>query len=409
MPVFAPPQVMFERGSGTELWDVNGRRYLDFLAGIAVVSLGHANPVVARAVSEQMSRLAHVSNFFANPVATKAAADIDALLAEVTGQQGQVFLCNSGAEANEAAIKLARKFGGRGRHTVVSAYGSFHGRTLATLAATGQPAKHEPFQPMPEGFRHVAYGDITALEDAIDDSVTAVLLESIQGEGGVVDGGSEYLSEVRRLCDEAGILMMIDEVQTGLARTGQWFGFQSSDQDSVTPDVVTRHHVTPDVVTRHHVTPDVVTMAKALGNGFPVGACWAKKDVAAVFRPGDHGSTYSGTAIAGAAISAVISEMRRIDAPRLARERGAYLSEILSSIPEVDGVRGRGLLLAVELGPTRNSKAVNDELIARGMIANAVTSTALRLAPPLTVSTSEIDEFASTLRSVLAEGIGVVS
>ena len=399
MPVFAPPQVMFERGSGTELWDVNGRRYLDFLSGIAVVSLGHANPIVARAVSEQMIRLAHVSNFFANPVATKAAADIDALIAEVTGHQGQVFLCNSGAEANEAAIKLARKFGGRGRHTVVSAYGSFHGRTLATLAATGQPAKHEPFQPMPEGFRHVAYGDIAALDDAIDGSVAAVLLESIQGEGGVVDGGSEYLSEVRRLCDEAGILMMIDEVQTGLARTGQWFGFQSSEKDSVTPGVVTRPHV----------TPDVVTMAKALGNGFPVGACWAKKEVAAVFRPGDHGSTYSGTAIAGAAISAVISEMRRIDAPRLARERGAYLTEILSSIPEVDGVRGRGLLLAVELGPTRNSKAVNDELIARGMIANAVTSTALRLAPPLTVSTSEIDEFASTLRSVLAEGIGVVS
>jgi predicted acetylornithine/succinylornithine family transaminase len=390
---------MFERGSGTELWDVDGRRYLDFLSGIAVVSLGHANPVVARAVSEQMSRLAHVSNFFANPVATKAAADIDALLAEVTGHQGQVFLCNSGAEANEAAIKLARKFGGRGRHTVVSAYGSFHGRTLATLAATGQPAKHEPFQPMPEGFRHVAYGDIAALESALDETVAAVLLESIQGEGGVVEAGSEYLSSVRRLCDEAGILMMIDEVQTGLARTGHWFGFETDE----------RRTVTPDVVTEPRVTPDVVTMAKALGNGFPVGACWAKREIAAVFRPGDHGSTYSGTAIAGAAVSAVIEEMRRIDAPRRARERGAYLTNLLSSIPGVEAVRGRGLLLAVELGATRNSKAVNDELLARGMIANAVTASALRLAPPLTVSQGEIEEFASTLSSVLAEGVGAGS
>ncbi|MFM8857130.1 MAG: aspartate aminotransferase family protein [Actinomycetota bacterium] len=399
MPVFAPPRVMFERGSGTELWDVEGRRYLDFLSGIAVVSLGHANAVVAKAVSEQMNRLLHVSNFFANPVATTAAADIDALLAEVTGHQGQVFLCNSGAEANEAAIKLARKFGGRGRHTVISAYGSFHGRTLATLAATGQPAKHEPFQPMPEGFRHVAYGDLAALEAAIDQSVAAVLLESIQGEGGVVEAGSEYLSAVRRLCDEAGILMMVDEVQTGLARTGRWFGFESDLRDTVTPDVVTSSRV----------TPDVVTMAKALGNGFPVGACWAKREIAAVFRPGDHVSTYSGTAIAGAAISAVIAEMRRIDAPRLAREQGAYTANVLSSIPGVEAVRGQGLLLAVELGPLRNAKAVNDELLARGMIANAVTASALRIAPPLTVTRDEVDEFSATLWSVLADGIGVGS
>jgi acetylornithine/N-succinyldiaminopimelate aminotransferase len=167
--------------------------------------------------------------------------------------------------------------------------------------------------------------------------------------------------------------------------------------------------VTPDVVTEPRVTPDVVTMAKALGNGFPVGACWAKREIAAVFRPGDHGSTYSGTAIAGAAVSAVIEEMRRIDAPRRARERGAYLTNLLSSIPGVEAVRGRGLLLAVELGATRNSKAVNDELLARGMIANAVTASALRLAPPLTVSQGEIEEFASTLSSVLAEGVGAGS
>lgn len=386
MPVFAPPQVMFVRGSGTELFDQSGRRYLDFLAGIAVVSLGHANPVVVEAISRQLGELAHVSNFFANPAATAAAADINALLYEVTGTHGQVFLCNSGAEANEAALKLARKFGGRGRHVVVSAYGSFHGRTLATLAATGQPAKHEPFQPMPEGFRHVAYGDADALESTLDDSVAAVLLESVQGEGGVVEGGQEYLHRVRQMCDEAGVLMMIDEVQSGLGRTGQWFGFQSG-SDSETK-------------------PDVVTMAKALGNGFPVGACWARREVAAVFQPGDHGSTYSGTAGAGAAVSAVIAEMRRIDAPRLARDRGAHLRRRIEAIPGVEHVRGRGLLLAVELGSSRNAKIVNEELLARGMVANAVTSTALRLAPPLTVTTAEIDEFAAVLQAVLAEGFG---
>jgi len=173
MPVFGAPQVMFERGSGTELWDVNGKRYLDFLCGIAVTSLGHSHPVVAKAIAEQAAKLMHVSNFFTNPVATETAILIDELL----GSGGQVFLCNSGAESVEAAIKLARKFGGRGRHSVVSAFGSFHGRTLAALAATGQPAKHEPFQPMPEGFRHVPFGDIAALDQAVDGEVAAVLLE----------------------------------------------------------------------------------------------------------------------------------------------------------------------------------------------------------------------------------------
>jgi len=182
IPVFGPPQVMFSRGLGTELWDVNGKRYLDFLCGIAVTSLGHSHPVVVEAITKQAQTLMHVSNFFANPVATETAVLINQLL----GGAGQVFFCNSGAEANEAAIKLARKFGGRGRHTVVSALGSFHGRTLAALAATGQPAKHEPFQPMPEGFRHVPFNDIGALESAVDDSVAAVLIEPVQGEGGVL-------------------------------------------------------------------------------------------------------------------------------------------------------------------------------------------------------------------------------
>lgn len=383
MPVFAPPSVMFVRGRGTELWDVEGRRYLDFLAGIAVVSLGHANPVVAAALSKQSETLLHVSAFFANPTATKAAAAINQLLWETTGKSGQVFLCNSGAEANEAALKLARKFGGRGRHRVVSALGSFHGRTLATLAATGQPAKHEPFAPMPEGFRYVPYGDIDALRAAIDDTVAAILLETLQGEGGVIPASREYLQAVRALCDERGVLLMVDEVQTGFGRTGEWFGFQHGD-----------------------IAPDVVTMAKALGNGFPVGACWARRDIAAVFQPGDHGSTYSGTALAGAVIDAVIEEMRRLDVPTLARERGASLARKLAAIPGVQEVRGRGLLLAADLGPGCDAKVVHAELLARGVVANAVNATSLRFAPPLTVTESEIDEVVAVLRDILSAGVG---
>lgn len=383
MPVFGAPALMLEHGRGTEVFDVEGRRYLDFLAGIAVVSLGHSNPVVGRAVSDQLDRLLHVSNFFANTAATRAAVDLNALLAESTGHAGQVFFCNSGAEANEGAIKLARKFGGRGRHVVVSALGSFHGRTLAALAATGQPAKHEPFQPMPDGFRHVPFGDLAALEAAVDPSVAAVLIEPVQGEGGVVPATASYLQGIRRLCDERGLLMMVDEVQTGLGRTGRWFGFEHAD-----------------------VAPDVVTMAKALGNGFPVGALWARREIAAVFQPGDHGSTYSGTAIAGAAVSAVIAEMRRIDAPALARAKGARLAAGLAAIDGVVEVRGLGLLLAADLGAGRDAKAVYAELLRRGLITNAVNATSLRFAPPLTVSDDEIDEAVALVDSVLATGVG---
>jgi acetylornithine/succinyldiaminopimelate/putrescine aminotransferase len=303
---------------------------------------------------------------------------LNALLAEASGERGQVFFCNSGAEANEAALKLARKFGGRGRHVVVSAFGSFHGRTLAALAATGQPAKHEPFQPMPDGFRHVPFNDFAALEAMIDPSVAAVLLEPVQGEGGVVPADPQYLRDVRALCDERGMLLMIDEVQTGFARTGEWFGFQHAG-----------------------VVPDVVTLAKAMGNGFPVGAVWAKREVAAVFQPGDHGSTYSGTAIATAAVNAVIDEMRRLDAPRLARERGAELSAALRGLPGVTEVRGAGLLLAIELAEGIEAKAVYLAALERGLVTNAVTATALRLAPPLTVSSDEIAEAVQILGDVL--------
>jgi acetylornithine/N-succinyldiaminopimelate aminotransferase len=369
MPVFGPPAIMFDRGRGTELWDSDGKRYLDFLAGIAVVSLGHANPVVAESIADQAEQLLHVSNFFANPVATEAAVKINTLLRDATGHNGQLFFTNSGAESNECAIKLARKHGGRGRHTIVSTLGSFHGRTLATLAATGQPTKHEPFQPMPEGFRHVAWGDIDAIRAAVDGSVAAVLIEPIQGEGGVNPATEEYFRAVREVCDDVGALMMVDEIQTGFARTGRWFGFEHTG-----------------------VSPDVVTLAKAMGNGMPVGACWARTDVAAAFEPGDHGSTYSGTAIACSAVNAVIDEMQRLDAPALAERKGARLVDGLTALRGVTNVRGAGLMLGVQLADGLDAKQAYVDLLDAGLIVNAVNPTTIRLLPPLTVTDDELDE-----------------
>jgi acetylornithine/succinyldiaminopimelate/putrescine aminotransferase len=332
--------------------------------------------VVTAAICEQAATLMHVSNFFTNPVATEAAVMVDKLL----GGGGQVFFCNSGAESIEAAIKLARKFGGRGRHTVVSALGSFHGRTLAALAATGQPAKHEPFQPMPEGFRHVAFGDFAALDAAVDGSVAAVLLESVQGEGGVIPASIEYLQAVSALCAERGVLLMMDEVQTGFARTGQWFGFEHAG-----------------------IKPDVVTLAKAMGNGMPIGAVWARKEVASVFQPGDHGSTFSGTAIATAAARATINVMLEMDAPSQAKAKGKLLVDALTKLPQVVEVRGRGLLLGVELQSGIDAKTAQAMLLDRGLVTNAVTSSALRLAPPITVLDSEIATAVQLISSVLAE------
>ncbi len=379
IPVFGAPSVIFERGDGVQLWSADGRRYLDFLAGIAVVSLGHANPAVTEAVCEQIGRLSHVSNFFANTTATRAAQRLNGVMRNAGAGDGQVFFCNSGAEANEAAIKLARKFGGRGRHRVVTAYGSFHGRTLGALAMTGQPAKHEAFQPMPEGFRYCEYGDIGSLAAQVDGSVAAVVLEVIQGEGGVVPGDVEYLRSVESMCRERGALFIIDEVQTGFCRTGRWFGFEHAG-----------------------LAPDAVTMAKGMGNGMPVGALWARRDVASVMRPGDHGSTYSGTALATSAVIAVIDEMERIDAPRLAREAGAMLTEKLLALPRIESVRGAGLLLGARLADGTDARDVAAAALERGLIVNAVTADTLRLAPPLVVSAGEIEEAVAVLGEVLS-------
>ncbi|MGI9577575.1 MAG: aspartate aminotransferase family protein [Microthrixaceae bacterium] len=370
MNTYPPAPVTFVSGHGSWLVDDAGNDYLDLLCGLAVTSLGHAHPAVAEALSEQATRLVHVSNLFGNEHNEALAGTLDRLV----GGGGEVFFTNSGAEANEAAIKLARRFGGRGRHVVVSAFGSFHGRTLATLHATGQPAKHEAFQPLPEGFRHAIWQDAADLEHKLDDTVAAVLLEPVQGEGGVNPASAEYLREARALCDDRGILLMFDEVQTGLGRCGAWFAHQ-----------------------RAGVRPDVVTMAKALGNGVPIGACWARKDVS-VFEPGDHGTTYGGQPLAAAAARAVLSVMEAENVPERAERAGKLFAEAFESVPGVAGTRGAGLLIAVELDlpAGRVAADVAAELLdgthGTRAVVNAITPTALRLAPSLLISDEEIHQ-----------------
>ena len=381
MPTYAPPTVTFVRGRGTELWDDQGRRYLDFLGGLAVTSLGHAHPAVAEALCAQAGTLLHVSNLFGNPLGPEVAATLDRLL----GGGGRVFLCNSGAEANECAIKLARKWGGRGRHGVVSAYGSFHGRTLATLTATGQPTKHEPFQPLPDGFRYAAWDDVDDVARQIDPTVVgAVLLEPLQGEGGVHPASVGFLRGVRQVCDERGVLLILDEIQTGLGRTGRWWGFEHAG-----------------------IRPDIVTSAKALGNGVPIGACWARADIADAFEAGDHGSTFGGQPLACSAALATLRVMQDEDVPARAAAAGVRLAKALEALAGVTHVRGLGLLLAAELDPAvlerdGGAKGVQARLLEAGLVVNAVTASALRFAPPLLVSDEEIDEAVAMLREVLA-------
>ncbi len=385
MRTYPEPPATFVRGSGTVLYDAQDTAYLDFITGLAVVSLGHAHPVVAEAVAAQARTLSHVSNLYGNELGPEVALTIDRLINGGTGQAGgQVFFTNSGAEANECALKLARRWAGSGRHVVLSADNSFHGRTLATLTATGQPEKHAPFQPLPEGFVHVPYDDVDALERALDATVAAVLLEPLQGEGGVNVPSSDYLGAVRALCTERDALLMLDEVQTGLGRTGHWFAFQAQG-----------------------LAPDVVTMAKALGNGMPVGACWARAEVAAAFGPGDHGSTFGGQPLALAAVRATLAVMEAEDVCGRARRAGARLADGLARLPGVVSVRGAGLLLAAELAQPVAGE-VTKVALAHGLLVNAVRPDAVRVAPPLLVSDGEIDAaldiLAAALEDVLADG-----
>jgi acetylornithine/N-succinyldiaminopimelate aminotransferase len=379
MNTYGEPPVTFVRGEGSTLFDTEGKAYLDFLGGLAVTSLGHAHPVVAEAIATQAATLSHVSNLFGNTIGPEVALTLDRLISTGTRLEGgQVFFANSGAEANECALKLARRWAGPDRFEVVSTWDAFHGRTLAALAATGQVEKQAAFLPLPEGFDHVPYDDLDAMDAACDPTrVAAVLVEPIMGEAGVVMPSSDYLVGLRQLCTDRNILLMVDEVQTGLGRTGRWFGFQ---------------HL--------GIEPDVVTMAKALGNGMPVGACWARSEVAAAFVPGDHGSTFGGQPLAMAAVRATLSVMESEDVPRRAAASGARLRAGLETLPGVVSVRGEGLLLGAILSGPYAKEAFADALAA-GLVINPPRPDVLRFAPSLLVSEAEIDRALEILGPIL--------
>ena len=386
---YGTPPVKFISGKGTLLLDEDGKEYLDFLSGLAVTSLGHSHPKIAEALANQAQTLLHVSNLFDTDPHLEVAEYLDELIRKETGIKtpGRVIFQNSGAEANEAAIKLARKYQGPGRHVVLSALRSFHGRTLATLAATGQPEKHQQFQPLPEGFRHAIWNDLESFSSLVDSSVGAILLEPVQGEGGVNPADPGFLKGIRDLCDENNVLLIMDEIQAGLGRTGKWFGFQHAGID-----------------------PDIVTCAKALGNGVPIGAVWATEDVASTFNPGDHGSTFGGQPLAASAAREVLRTMIEIDAPLLAKSRGEELTKLLNETAGIESVRGKGLLLAAELNSEILKEHTGPEIaracLEAGLVVNGVTPTSLRLAPPLTVSSEELIRGAALLGEVLASAIG---
>ena len=382
MPSYRRLPVTFVRGAGPLLFDETGRSYLDFVAGVAVNALGHAHPAVAAAIAEQATRLVHTSNlYYTEPMARLA----DKICELLGWPDGRVFFANSGAEANECAIKLVRRWAGTNfgpdRYGTIAAMGAFHGRTLETLAATGQPAKWKPFSPLPPGFTHVAYDDAEAIAGAVTGRESSVLLEPVQGEAGVIVPSLDYLPAVRNICTDGRMAFIADEVQTGLGRTGEWFGFELSG-----------------------AVPDVITLAKALGNGLPIGACAARGEWAGAFQPGDHATTIGGGPVICAASLAVLETMQSEGVVANAKSVGGYLRSLLEGLVErhelVESVRGVGMLLAVQL---RSDRAADVVLAAlhKGLLVNNVTSSAVRLCPPLIVDTSQCDEAVAILDEVL--------
>ncbi len=380
MRTYRRAPVAFVSGQGARLVDAEGKTYLDFVAGIAVTVLGHNHPALTAAIRAQASRLLHVSNLYHIP----QQAELARWLVEHSALD-RAFFCNSGAEANEAAIKLARRFGrtrGNGGYEILVAEHSFHGRTLGALAATAQPKYQQGFEPLPPGFVSVPFNDLGALETAAGPSSCAVMLEPVQGEGGVRAAAPDYLRGVRRLCDARGLLLILDEVQTGIGRTGTLFAYE-----------------------HYGITPDILTLAKGLGGGVPIGATLARAGVADAFAPGDHGSTFGGNPLACAAALAVLTT---IDADGLvdrAGEVGAYLFERLRVLARrhrvIMEIRGLGLMAAVELSV--EAAAVVEACRERGLLVNAVTPTALRLVPPLVITPADVDEAVEILNEALAE------
>jgi len=376
MNTFGPPKLTLVRGKGAHVWDADGREYVDLLGGIAVNALGHAHPALVEAVSGQLSTLGHISNFFTSE---QQVALAEKLLEILGAGPGKVFFANSGAEANEAAFKLTRR---TGRTHVVAAEGGFHGRTMGALALTSKEAYRTPFEPLPGEVTFVPYGDADALAAAVTDETAAVLLEPMQGEAGVVVPPAGYLAAAREIATEHGALLWIDEVQTGIGRTGRWFAHQESG-----------------------IAPDLVTVAKGLAGGIPVGACIALGDAGTLLQPGNHGTTFGGNPVACAAALAVIGTIESDGLLSHVTEVGAVLREGLAADPRVTEIRGEGLLIGLDLA-AEASADVTAAALRHGFIINNPTPQRIRLAPPLVLTREDADAFLAAWPSILDEAMG---
>ena len=371
--------IVLVKGLGQKVWDITGKEYLDFVSGIAVCSLGHSHPKVVAALKEQIEKLTHVSNlYYIEPQARLAKLLVDNSFAD------KVFFCNSGAEANEAAIKLARKYAheksGDDKFELITMKDSFHGRTMATITATGQEKFQFGFTPLLEGFTYVPFNDLSALEAAITKKTCGIMLEPIQGEGGVIIPDVRYLAAVRAMCDRHNILLIVDEVQTGIGRTGKLFAYEYSG-----------------------ITPDIMTLAKALGNGFPVGAMLATNKVAQAFSPGNHASTFGGNPLAMAAANATLETILQEGLLDVCRERGEYFQEQLKKLQAkhkiIQEVRGMGLMIACSL--TIEGGDIVNECLKKGVLINCTGGKTLRFVPPFIISTRDVDQVISVLDEVM--------
>jgi len=370
---YGTPSIALIKGKGIVVTDADGKVYLDFLGGIATSILGHAHPAIVKAVTKQVSTLGHISNFYAHPNAITLAEKLVAMTGE---KNAKVFFCQSGAEANEAAFKLSRR---TGNVRVVAAQGAFHGRTMGALSLTGQPSKREPFLPLIKGVEHVPYGDIEAMRKAISKKTAMVIIEPIMGEAGVIVPPADYLQQLRALCDDKGALLVIDAVQTGMGRTGDWFGYEYSG-----------------------ITPDVITLAKGLGGGLPLGAMIALGKAADLFQPGDHGSTFGGNPVTTAAGLAAIDVIESKELLNKVKQQGDYLIQEIALIPGVKEVRGAGLLIGIELDSLKASD-IATALRDAGVLVNAANPTTIRIAPALIVTDVQIKKFISIFRKVISD------
>ena len=370
---YGKPAITLVKGKGIVVTDADGKIYMDFLGGIATNILGHAHPAIVKAVTKQVSTLSHVSNFYAHPNAIELAEKLTAMTGD---KKAKVFFCQSGAEANEAALKLSRR---TGRVRVVAAQGAFHGRTMGALSLTGQPSKREPFLPLIKGVKHVPFGDIDAMRKAVSKKTAMVIIEPIMGEAGVIVPPADYLQQLRQLCDKNGSLLVIDAVQTGMGRAGDWFGYEYSG-----------------------ITPDVITLAKGLGGGLPLGAMIALGKAAELFQPGDHGSTFGGNPVTTAAAIATIDFIESKQILNKVKKQGAHLIQELAIIPGVKEVRGAGLLMGIELESLKASD-VSDSMREAGVLVNAANATTIRIAPALIVSDTQIAKFISIFKKVISD------